>query len=288
MKKMSYYDILGVSKDASESDIKKAYRRLALKYHPDKNKDSDAEEKFKEITKAYEVLSDTKKRDLYDRFGEEGIQNDHMNINDVFMNFFKRERVFMTEVNISLIDLYNGDKTITLPNDIKINIERGMYHGMKIPISDNFNGGRLLAVIKVNDFNMFDDIVNMHDILIKKKIDIFDVITGCTVYIRHINKMLKMIIKPGDISNDNDIKIISDKGMPINSSGSDFGNLIVHFDIRFPNKTEFKDSDIKILKKIFKNDNDKQLQADEVSFTDMERHRHRNSEHGHGPECVQQ
>jgi DnaJ-class molecular chaperone len=67
--KRDYYDVLGVSKDASQQEIKKAYRKLALKYHPDKNKSKDAEKKFKEVTEAYEVLSDSKKRSTYDQFG---------------------------------------------------------------------------------------------------------------------------------------------------------------------------------------------------------------------------
>lgn len=70
-----YYKILGVSKNASEDEIKKAYRKLALKYHPDKNKAADAEEKFKALAEAYEVLSDKKKRDLFDQFGEEGLKS---------------------------------------------------------------------------------------------------------------------------------------------------------------------------------------------------------------------
>lgn len=67
-----YYGILGIQKDASEEDIKKAYRKQALRYHPDKNKSPGAEDKFKEIAEAYDVLSDPKKKDIYDRFGEEG------------------------------------------------------------------------------------------------------------------------------------------------------------------------------------------------------------------------
>lgn len=69
MKYQDYYQILGVSRDADSSDIKKAYRKLARRYHPDVNKDADAEEKFKQVNEAYEVLKDADKRQAYDRFG---------------------------------------------------------------------------------------------------------------------------------------------------------------------------------------------------------------------------
>ena len=72
-----YYADLGVSKTASEAELKKAYRKLAMKWHPDKNKDNlkVAEEKFKKISEAYDVLSDKEKRKVYDRFGEDGLKN---------------------------------------------------------------------------------------------------------------------------------------------------------------------------------------------------------------------
>lgn len=77
MAKRDYYEVLGVDKGVSEEEIKKAYRRLAMKYHPDKNPDNkkEAEEKFKEISEAYEVLSDQNKRAQYDRFGHEGMSD---------------------------------------------------------------------------------------------------------------------------------------------------------------------------------------------------------------------
>ncbi|NLW24086.1 MAG: molecular chaperone DnaJ [Clostridia bacterium] len=76
MAKRDYYEVLGVSRDSSEDDIKKAYRKLARKYHPDVNPgDKEAEEKFKEINEAYEVLSDPEKRARYDQFGHAGFDN---------------------------------------------------------------------------------------------------------------------------------------------------------------------------------------------------------------------
>merc|ERR1739848_274627 len=69
-----YYSILGVKKGATDEELKRAYRKLALKYHPDKNKAAGAEEKFKEIGEAYDVLSDPKKKQVYDQFGEEGLK----------------------------------------------------------------------------------------------------------------------------------------------------------------------------------------------------------------------
>ncbi|MBD3637842.1 MAG: molecular chaperone DnaJ [Crocinitomicaceae bacterium] len=96
MSKRDYYDILGVSKSADEKEIKKAYRKIALKYHPDKNPDDkEAEEKFKEAAEAYEVLSDADKRARYDQFGHQGVAGaagggggfGGMNMDDIFDQF---------------------------------------------------------------------------------------------------------------------------------------------------------------------------------------------------------
>lgn len=95
MAKRDYYDILGVAKNASAEEIKKAYRKLAIKYHPDKNpNDKAAEEKFKEAAEAYEVLSDAEKRKRYDQFGYAGnasgaggFGGGGMNMEDIFSQF---------------------------------------------------------------------------------------------------------------------------------------------------------------------------------------------------------
>ncbi|MDD3042392.1 MAG: molecular chaperone DnaJ [Methanosarcinaceae archaeon] len=83
--KRDYYEILGVSKDTSADEIKKKYRKLALKYHPDRSDEPGAEEKFKEISEAYAVLSDSDKRAQYDRFGHAGIDGQY-SAEDIFRN----------------------------------------------------------------------------------------------------------------------------------------------------------------------------------------------------------
>src|SRR5258706_2156829 len=73
-KKRDYYEVLGLNRDASEEDIKKSYRKLAMKFHPDRNPDSkDSEEKFKEAKEAYEMLTDAEKRRAYDAYGHAGV-----------------------------------------------------------------------------------------------------------------------------------------------------------------------------------------------------------------------
>lgn len=111
------YNTLGVEKDSTPEQIRKAYRKLALKFHPDKCKDEGAEDKFKEISQAYEVLYDKEKRDLYDRFGENYLKSENgdnsgpsmFNPFDIFKNAEKRERKpkpIGAEINVSLKQLY--------------------------------------------------------------------------------------------------------------------------------------------------------------------------------------
>ena len=92
MQKEDYYNVLGVERNASQDDIKRAYRKLALKYHPDKNQgNKQAEEKFKIAAEAYEVISDPAKRQRYDQFGHEGLRGGDArgfgNFEDIFDAF---------------------------------------------------------------------------------------------------------------------------------------------------------------------------------------------------------
>jgi len=95
MSKRDYYEVLGVTKDASADEIKKAYRKKAIQYHPDKNPgDKESEEKFKEAAEAYEILSNPEKKQRYDQFGHAGMGNgsqgfsgQSMNMDDIFSMF---------------------------------------------------------------------------------------------------------------------------------------------------------------------------------------------------------
>ncbi|XP_041367531.1 dnaJ homolog subfamily B member 6-like isoform X2 [Gigantopelta aegis] len=125
-----YYDVLGVQKNSTTKEIKKAYRRLALKWHPDKNpgKKEEAEKKFKELAEAYEVLSDTKKRDMYDKYGKDGLSGNqgftcddfdsfggvggfHFTFRrpeDVFRDFFGTDDPFASLFGVSPHSDFNG------------------------------------------------------------------------------------------------------------------------------------------------------------------------------------
>ena len=156
MTKRDYYEMLGVDRNASKAEIKKTYRRLALKYHPDKNPDKGAEEKFKEISEAYAVLYDDEKRRMYDQFGHAGIDQRYsyedifrgadfgdifrgmgfdfgFGINDIFERFFGHRTGFNNkasrtsrgadlryDVDITLEQAYNGFETdIRVPRSEK-------------------------------------------------------------------------------------------------------------------------------------------------------------------------
>ncbi|PKK90606.1 MAG: molecular chaperone DnaJ [Candidatus Wallbacteria bacterium HGW-Wallbacteria-1] len=138
--KRDYYDILGVARNATAQELKKAFRKLAIQYHPDKNPDNkEAEDKFKELSEAYEVLSDENKRSVYDRYGHEGLEGQfgpsgfghgYGDINDIFSDFFegffggggrrtrgpKQGKSYRYDLEITLEQAFSGFETIiTIP-----------------------------------------------------------------------------------------------------------------------------------------------------------------------------
>ena len=152
MNKRDYYEILGITRDASPDEIKKKYRKLAMEYHPDRNKSPDAAEKFKEISEAYAILSDPDKKEKYDLYGHEGINNqystedifrnaDFSDLGDIFGDFFgnifggnKNKRSnrmrpgndIQYELSISFLDSYNGKNIeIKVPKQIHCDLCNG-------------------------------------------------------------------------------------------------------------------------------------------------------------------
>ena len=167
--KRDYYEVLGVDRNVSQSDLKKAFKRLAIKYHPDKNPgNKEAEDKFKEAAEAYEILSDPSKRTTYDQFGHQGVNSSfgqsgfrNVDINDIFNNIFGGDEVFgdifgdifgggmrrgprrgrniQMSLDLSLEDAVFGKSIeITLPNTrkkVSVNIPAGVDTGNKIRLS---------------------------------------------------------------------------------------------------------------------------------------------------------
>lgn len=146
--KKDYYEILGVSRNATAVEIKRAYRKMAIKYHPDKNPgDKKAEEKFKEAAEAYEVLSDPDKKARYDQFGHSafqgagGFEGHHMNMEDIFSQFGDIFGDFFGGSFSSQRKHYSSNRKIQLKgSDLRVQ--------MKITLKDIIEGGEKKIKIK--------------------------------------------------------------------------------------------------------------------------------------------
>tara|TARA_X000000950_G_scaffold282028_1_gene379989 strand:- start:713 stop:1738 length:1026 start_codon:yes stop_codon:yes gene_type:complete len=146
-----YYDLLGVSKNATETEIKKAYRKLAIKYHPDKSpedKKNEYTEKFKEITEAYEVLSDPKKKQIYDQFGKEAINDNGPQV-DPFEMF---NDIFGSMGGIP------GMSGMPFPGMPGVNIRMGGMPGMPFPFPGNMQ--RQSTDVTVRVYISLNDVYN--------------------------------------------------------------------------------------------------------------------------------
>ena len=115
MAKKDYYEVLGLEKNASDTEIKKAYRKLAMKFHPDKNpNNTEAEERFKEIAEAYEVLSDSDKKQRYDRYGHQGQQG--VSMDDIMSQFEQQFGFSFRNTNQNNRRMFKGD-------DLRLNVK---------------------------------------------------------------------------------------------------------------------------------------------------------------------
>ncbi len=156
MEKRDYYEVLGIAKSATEDEIKKAYRKLAKRFHPDVNKESDAEAKFKEVNEAYEVLSDPQRRASFDRYGRDGMQGagfggqqgysspygNSQNFEDIFSSFFGGAQQSARPVSLHKFSTL----TITFMESIK-GITKSIVAESYKP---NSVGGYTLKKMKVN------------------------------------------------------------------------------------------------------------------------------------------
>lgn len=167
---MDYYKILCLEKNCSENDIKKAYHKLALKWHPDKNKSAEAVEKFKEISNAYQVLSDPQKRQEYDNRGQRG-RPINFNFHDPFSVFKKFNRNFTTSFSFSSNNMNVNFKSsqTRIVNGMRTVTHTETKNGAKFITIETYNGAGYM--IKKEEFKNGERI-NEKKIQNKEKVNV--------------------------------------------------------------------------------------------------------------------
>jgi molecular chaperone DnaJ len=274
--KRDYYEILGVKKEATKAEIKSSYRKMALKFHPDKNKAKDAEEKFKEINEAYQVLSDSTKKGQYDQFGHAAFsgaggggnpfaggqqqgpfswsynssgQNpfgggqDFGDAFDIFEQFFggasRAQRRTRYSMRISFMEAAKGAEK-------EVDIE-GKKHTIKVPEGAN-DGTRL----RFTEFDVSFDVAphkefkrDGYDVFIDKKISYVTATLGSKVEVKTLNEPLKMKVRAGTQSH----TLVRLRGEGIKHlRGRGHGDLYVRLIVEIPQKVSKKQKDL--LKKL--------------------------------------
>lgn len=286
--KRDYYKVLGIQKNATPEEIKKAYRKLAMKYHPDRNRDdSEAEEKFKEINEANEVLSNPEKRSIYDRFGHEGVNQSSSaggargfrgfeDVSSIFEEFFggafggfggfggfganrpRQGKSYKIPITITLKEAFLGKTVkISTPNGIKkeVKIPAGVIDGMELRLKGlgekGQNGGPDGDVlIKINVKNNSIFVLRDADLFYSVKINYFDLIKKQELSI----KMLDDTELNFDIPEfHNPSKLIRIKGKGFKIINSKFiGDLYVKVVLVMPKKIpkKYKNDLLEIVKKV--------------------------------------
>ena len=255
----SLYSVLEISESASDSEIKKAYRKLAKKYHPDVNKTPEAEEKFKEINAAYEVLSDSEKKAQYDRFGDDMFnhgsgqgfhqyhQSSGMDFEDIlremfgqggfggFGGFSQRQMNpdVTSKVGIPLETAINGGKiTINVGGEnIKLTVPAKVKNGTKMRVAGKgrtINGtiGDLYIILVVRSDHQFE--VHGNDIFTMETIDLKTAIFGGIKTIDLYGEKIKLKI-PKDTKFGQRMRV---------SAGLNGGSMIVQLEIELPKSYE--------------------------------------------------
>uniref|UniRef100_A0A673CRS1 Zgc:122979 n=1 Tax=Sphaeramia orbicularis TaxID=375764 RepID=A0A673CRS1_9TELE len=258
-----FYKVLGVSPDSNEDEIKKAYRKLALKFHPDKNSDADAEDKFKEIAEAYEILTDPKKRTIYDQYGEEGESHgvcndphatfssffhgsDHFDI--FFGSDFDAEEDSFRRYTYSNMGGHEGGQrrgqqrlqTEAVVHDLLVSLEeKGWKAGTKITFpregdeTPNNTPADITFVLKDEEHPQYKR--DGSNIVYTAKITLKEALCGCTVNVPTLDsRMMPLpcsdVIKPGAV------RRLRGEGLPLPKSPSQRGDLVVEFQVLFPDR----------------------------------------------------
>ncbi len=265
-----YYKVLGVSRKTSKAEIKKAYRKLAMKYHPDKNKDNkEAEEKFKEISEAYAVLSNDEKRKQYDQIGAEGFsrrysQEDifrNSDIGSIFQEFGFGDRFFgndllsnlfnsrsspqnaEAELLVSLEDVVKGStkrvsfKTTEGLENLNIKIPVGIEAGKKLRLKGkgplhpvSGQRGDLFCKIMIEPHSRFQRKGN--DLIHEVEVNISTLVLGGKIRITTLEgKTIELKVPP--YTRDNACLRIKGKGIPASGKKSS-GNLLVRLHPKIP------------------------------------------------------
>lgn len=243
MNKRDYYDVLGVPKTATEDDIKKSYRKLAMKYHPDRNQgDKASEEKFKEAKEAYEVLSDSQKRAAYDNphsgferntytqhdaevfksMFEQAFHNKGFNFDDIFAHSSASSKPTLS-VNISLADAYTG-KQIRVDSGTVLNIPKGIRSGTKLFVNNKLYR---IDVAKHHKFQRAND-----DLLVDVEISAIEAILGANAVLEHLDSAMLQFSIPAGIQPGQIIRLAG-KGLR-NPEIDKIGDLMVRINIKIP------------------------------------------------------
>ncbi len=270
MEYKDYYKVLGVSRSADEAEIKKAYRQLARKLHPDRNPgDSTAEERFKEINEAYEVLGNAENRKRYDRFGSAG-QGMPFDINDIFgaggvnvddlfgqnggfSDFFRTvfgdaaatgaytnaqplSRNVEQPIDITLEESYHG-ATRTLVDvegeRFTVKIPKGAKTGTKVRLpGKGSQGGDLFLIITVIDHPVFKR--NEHDLRTNVRVDLLTAVLGGEIRVETLKGPVNLKIAPGTQGGKS--MRLRGRGMPKLRQPNQYGNLLARIHIDVPAK----------------------------------------------------